>query len=1341
MQLRLIPLALALSLAGLLSAPTLASPENSTTADLLRSARMWEAKDRSDLARVMLKKLLTIESNPEVLFMLGSIELRTGNIKLAGEYLRRLEQRYPHHSSTLGLRSLYRVNTTDKQALASARLMARAGNTKEAAKIMRRLFPEAPPPGELGLEYYQLVSNTAKDQQTAKSALDKLYRETGEARYRLAWLKLQNNSGNKQEILQGYEALAAAPDVNRQKLREYWWAVINRLAAEPSTLPWVSRYLKEFPSDQNAIEYLAELQQLREQAIRIANDPAVRARQTGIAFLEHGQLEDAQRELQKSLSRRPKDPQVIGNIGLLRLRQGHHEEAKSWFERAAKAEPGSKQWQGLIRTASFWGQIKQADKLLEAGKLAEALKLARQALSIDPNNADGLALLGNILAQGQNLASAETLYREALKRDAGNTSALRGLLTLLSRSERRDEAQALIAEFRQNKPKEANRFNETQASLLRDEAEALISAHRLSHALQALETAVLVAPRDAWIRYDLANLYESLGLQTLSRRVMAEGAALTPDDPGMNYAYALVLTSQDREIGALQRLARIPLSERSKAMNELETRNWINLRIRQAVKLQAGSKEGEAAQMLLLAEQHAADKPSAIEQVSEGWFSLDQPARGLALMKRPHFDAKTAPADSQLYYGSLLNRAKQDDTLSAFLPELQQRPDLNDGQRETILKIETDLASRQIEHLLQRGEEAQARTLAARVPLSGRVGEISTLKAQARLLLEANDSKSAMLILQAILNKYPNDLESRLNLAQSYAQAGDKQAAQETIDQLLPHVLENNIDTRLSISRLEVRLGNIARARKIVEQLLASNPGDPDILIQAGRIEHNDRRYHSALAYFRQALALERRAPGAATTTSTTANSVPLLDLDHDRPLISLALQHDYLLESPDTAQNAGVADKPKSVAESNLHGLLLTKDITNSSTDITPISSAPGLNKAASFRRPTRAEEEISRIEARRDPRIEIGFEKLDRNSSSGTSTYRGTETPIVGWWPVGYDGHGFVHLDRITINAGELAAGDAPLFGKLGVRPSSIPLPFAQKTDGTSVGVGYEGDDLRWDLGVVGIGFPVRNMVGGIRKSWEAEKVDYALEIFRRPQTNSLLTYSGARDPASGEVWGGVAYTGVGGRIARTFGQFNTFVSAESGLLRGKNVLDNNRIALRTGVDKDVLHREDLRVNLGLTLTHWRYKENLSFYTFGHGGYYSPQSYTSLNLPVELVGRTGKLSYLMRGSTSFAWTNEKRMPYYPTDSVLQSAAVSGGDGGDPGFYSGGPGGGKGFSLRLASEYLLTPNLAIGGHYNMDRTAFYTPNLTFVYLRYLFQAHSEPVRFPPTGVKPYSRF
>lgn len=1328
MQLRLVPLALALTLAGVLNTAAIADPEYSATAELLRSARMWAAKDRPDLAQTMLEKALAIEATPEVLLQLGSLALRSGNALQANDYLSRLERLFPQHPNTLALRRLYRVNTTGKQALAKARLMARAGNNEGAAEIMRTLFPDGSPPGDIGLEYYQIVGSTRKGQRSAMAGLAKRYRETGEARYRLAWLKLQSNQGSWQENLQAYEALASTADVNRQKLQDDWWTAIKRIPNVPASLRWVNRYLKEFPGDQKAVDYLADLQQQREEALRIARDPAVRARQSGLALLEQGRLDDAWRELQKSLSKRPNDPEVLGGIGLLRLRQGSQDEALTWFQRTADIEPGSRKWRSLIRTASFWAKMKWADALLDRGKLADAQQIARQALEIEPDNADGLALLGNILARGHDQKEAESLYREALRQDEGNASALRGLLALLARGGRGDEAQGLIAEFRRKNPKEIARFNETQAGLLRDEARSYLAAHRPSHALLALENAILLAPRDAWIRHDLANLYESLGLPILSRRVMAEGAKLAPDDPGMNYAYALVLTAQNLEEEALQRLARIPQSARSSAMNELETRAWIKLHIRQSGQLLAAGKPEEAAQMLRQAEHRAAGQPNAIEQVAEGWFGLGQPARGLALMKQGLIDPNAATADSRLYYASLLNRARQDDTLLAFLPELYRCADWNDAQRNTLLAIETDLAARQIEQLLKHGEEVQAHILATRMPVSGKAGELATLKAQARLLMEANGTKAALPILLAILEKHPDDTETLLNLAQLYEQEGNREAAENVIEQMLPRMQENDVDSYLSVARLEVRLGKMAQARQLVARLLTRNPDNPDVLIQAGRIERSDRQYYAALAYFRQAL------EGRAASPGTGDNSLPLLE-PHPSAPSGLALQLAYQLVSPEKRQQGSKANIP--TAESGSPALILADGLVNAPAEPPLAPSLPEPIKAAFSLRPGRAEAEIASIEARRDPRMEMGYEKQDKHSADGTSSYHGKEIPFVGWWPIGYDGHGFVHVDQVSIDAGELPNGeDAYLLGKLGAKKFIPSPPIKQSAEGTSVALGYEGDDLRWDIGVVGLGFPVQNLVGGIRKSWEAGKLDYALEFSRRPQTSSLLSYAGTHDPATGEIWGGVTKTSVNGRVATTFDQLYTFASAEYGVLRGKNVLDNNRLALRVGADKDVLRREDMRLNLGLKLAFWRYKENEAYYTFGHGGYYSPQTYTSLSLPVEWSGRNGKLSYLARASVSRSRTWEKDMNYYPTDTALQDEAATGHS-----VYSGGSGGGFGHALRLAAEYQVTPHLAVGGRYDEERSDYYAPNSILVYLRYLFQPHLEPVRFPPTAVKPYSHF
>ena len=871
MQRQLAQFILAFILAGALSDLALAENIIGAHHEMLRSARMWEAKDRPDLARTMLEKALLTKEDPEVLLLLTCLELRSNNTKFAAQYLLQLEQHYPQHPNIVALRSLYRVYTTEKQTLARVRLMARSGKLDEAAKAMLQLFPEGPPPEELGLEYYQIVGNVSQGEKSAMTALARRYKETGEARYRLAWLKLRGSQGNLQENLRDYETLAARADVNRNKLREDWWLILKSLSMSPASLIRVSHFLKEFSNDHKAISFMADLQQSKEligdQKIAskqvnlkksknepplIINDPAMQSRHAGLTFLEQGQYFDAERELQKSLLLRPNDSEVLGGIGLLRLRQGVQDEALTWFQRAASIESDSNKWSSLIRTASFWSKMKRADGLLEAGNVTEAQLTAEQALAIDPHNADTLALLGNISALNSNQKEAERFYHLALKQNGSSASAMRGLLSLLSRSERHSEALALIADFRIKNPQQADQFSETQARVLRDEADLYLSAHRPVHALQALETAVLLAPTDAWIRYDLANLYESLYLPAIGHRVMADGAKLAPNDEGMNYAYALVLSAQGSEAEAISRLSRIPLSTRTDGMNALETRLWIKRYVQNAKQLFSEGRLEEATHEMTLAQARSADQQNAIESVAEGWFSLGQQTRSLALMKQSLDETKTATPNSHIYYANLLNRAKQDDALSAFLHLLYQRNDWDEKQLDALLEIETDASVRQIERLLKQEQHAKAQAIAAQMPVFGKAGELVTMKSQARLKMKVNDMKTAIPLLETILDKQPNDNEARLDLARAYYLEGSKQAAQNTISQLLARLQENDIDTRLSVARLEMRFGHIAEARQLVTALLARYPSNAEVLMQAGYIEQADRRYDASLAYFRR---------------------------------------------------------------------------------------------------------------------------------------------------------------------------------------------------------------------------------------------------------------------------------------------------------------------------------------------------------------------------------------------------------------------------------------------------------------------------------------------------------
>ena len=155
------------------------------------------------------------------------------------------------------------------------------------------------------------------------------------------------------------------------------------------------------------------------------------------------------------------------------------------------------------------------------------------------------------------------LYRQALNLEAENSKALRGLISLLSRTERRDEAFRLANAQLEKGGENVERATQLKASLLRDEAESLITAGRYSQAIANLESAVSLAPQDAWLRYSLARLYARLDLPALGDQLLREGVSLAPESDAMHHAYGLYLGSRDAFEDAL-RAAEIRRGHRSR---------------------------------------------------------------------------------------------------------------------------------------------------------------------------------------------------------------------------------------------------------------------------------------------------------------------------------------------------------------------------------------------------------------------------------------------------------------------------------------------------------------------------------------------------------------------------------------------------------------------------------------------------------------------------------------------------------------------------------------------------------------------------------------------------------
>jgi hypothetical protein len=73
--------------------------------------------------------------------------------------------------------------------------------------------------------------------------------------------------------------------------------------------------------------------------------------------------------------------------------------------------------------------------------------------------------------------------------------------------------------------------------------------------------------------------------------------------------------------------------------------------------------------------------------------------------------------------------------------------------------------------------------------------------------------------------------------------------------------------------------------------------------------------------------------------------------------------------------------------------------------------------------------------------------------------------------------------------------------------------------------------------------------------------------------------------------------------------------------------------------------------------------------------------------------------------------------------------------------IYASSSGSGIGYDVRSILEYKLTRRWFLGSRFEIDRSAYYSPNYYTLYLRYEFRPHDWAIDFPPRPIIPYSQY
>lgn len=384
--------------------------------------------------------------------------------------------------------------------------------------------------------------------------------------------------------------------------------------------------------------------------------------------------------------------------------------------------------------------------------------------------------------------------------------------------------------------------------------------------------------------------------------------------------------------------------------------------------------------------------------------------------------------------------------------------------------------------------------------------------------------------------------------------------------------------------------------------------------------------------------------------------------------------------------------------------------------------------------------------------PVFSVGTVARVRQGESGLGQVTDLQAPLQLKFSLG-DGTMTLGATPTTVSAGtpDTEYGNLSRFGSGPATALNAPtrLPGSQNDTGVGVHMAYATKALKMDIGTRPLGFRQTDVTGGVRYNLPInDNTSLTGELSRRAVNDSVLSFAGARDARTGETWGGVSATG--GRLDFTWddGDFGLYGYGALHSVTGNRVKSNSRIEGGGGLYWRVHRTQNSGFTAGLNFTGLAYDKNLRYFTYGHGGYFSPQQFLSLSVPFDWTQRTGRLSYQVKGALGVQFFKEDAAPYFPSSAARQAAAAQaasdaeafGLSGSASAIYRGQSKTGLGYNLGMAMEYQMHPQLFIGGHLAMDNARDYRQFTGGMYMRYALEPYTGAQAMPLKPLlSPYS--
>ncbi len=238
-------------------------------------------------------------------------------------------------------------------------------------------------------------------------------------------------------------------------------------------------------------------------------------------------------------------------------------------------------------------------------------------------------------------------------------------------------------------------------------------------------------------------------------------------------------------------------------------------------------------------------------------------------------------------------------------------------------------------------------------------------------------------------------------------------------------------------------------------------------------------------------------------------------------------------------------------------------------------------------------------------------------------------------------------------------------------------------------------------------------------VTASAQLEQQSWQANIHQEPIAQSILSYVGLNDPFSSKSWGRVLRSGMNGNYTFALGHdYWLSLSGRTDYYWGKNVVDNFGAEGGVSAGKSI-KLDPGSLTLGVFVSNMHFERNVNFYTYGNGGYFSPNYLIAAGPFVNFEHKSGqKLWWKTELSTNWFHSQSSAAAVFP----LQTGYLREFE------FAGSIKEGIGYRVGLEGRYLLNPYLDIGGRFSMEQSASFSDMNSSIGIRMYFSPRNSIV-------------